>query len=187
MEFEQLAVDGAFVIRPQRRVDERGHFARMWCRDELTRRGLVGDVIQINTGFSPKAGTLRGMHFQLPPHAEVKIATCTRGAAFDVVVDLRRGSPTFRRWAGVRISPERGELVYVPHGCAHGYLTLEDDTELVYLTSAVYAPAAARGVRHDDPAFGIAWPAPVTIISQPDRGWADFTDDAAVDLTGATS
>lgn len=185
MIFEELAVRGAYVLRPERRRDDRGHFARLWCQQELGERGLVRHIEQINSGFSPRAGTLRGMHFQLPPHAEVKLARCTRGAAFDVVLDLRRGSPTYRRWAGVQITAENDEQVYVPEGCAHGYLTLADDTELVYLTSAPYAPAAARGVRFDDPAFGIAWPAEVRVISAQDRGWADFTDAAAVDLGAA--
>lgn len=185
MLFEPLAVHGAFKLVPQRRADERGHFARWWCEQELAAQGLLNRIAQINGGFSPRAGTLRGMHLQLPPHAEVKIASCTRGAAFDVVVDLRRGSPTYRRWAGVHLTPENGEQVYVPEGCAHGYLTLADDTELVYLTSAPYAPTAARGVRFDDPAFGIEWPAEVRVISAQDRGWADFTDAAAVDLGAA--
>ena len=171
MIFEELAVAGAFLIKPEPRADERGHFARVWCRQELGSRGLVNHVEQINTGFSPRAGTLRGMHYQLPPHAEVKIARCTRGAAFDVVIDLRQGSPTYGRWAGARLSPLDGSMVYVPQGCAHGYLTLEDDTELVYLTSAPYAPGSARGVRHDDTAFGIDWPVAVRVISEADRAW----------------
>jgi dTDP-4-dehydrorhamnose 3,5-epimerase len=182
--FEELAVSGAFLIKPERRADERGHFARMWCRQELAARGLVNHVEQINTGFSPKAGTLRGMHYQLPPHAEVKIACCTRGAAFDVVVDLRQGSPTYRRWAGVQLSPVEGSLVYVPEGCAHGYLTLQDDTELVYMTSATYAPGSARGVRHDDAAFGIDWPTAVEVISAADLKWPDHRPGDAVDLAG---
>lgn len=185
MIFEELAVRGAFALRPERRTDDRGYFARLWCQRELAERGLVNHIEQINTGVSPRAGTLRGMHYQLPPHAEVKVARCTRGAAFDVVVDLRRHSPTYRRWAGVTLTPEEGTLVYVPEGCAHGYLTLADDTELIYLTSAPYAPGAARGVRFDDPAFAIEWPAAAGIVSQPDRSWPDFTDAAAVDMGAA--
>jgi dTDP-4-dehydrorhamnose 3,5-epimerase len=185
--FEELAVAGAFLIKPERRSDDRGYFARMWCQQELGAKGLVNHIDQINTGFSPKAGTLRGMHYQLPPHAEVKIARCIRGAVFDVVVDLRQGSPSHGRWAGARLSPHDGTLLYVPQGRAHGYLTLEDDTELVYMTSAPYAPSAARGVRHDDAAFGIDWPAAVRVISEADRNWPAFGPADAVVLHGASS
>ena len=114
MVFEELGVVGAFIIEPEKRTDDRGFFARLWCEDELQRRGLSGRIAQINTGFSPKAGTLRGMHLQVPPHAEAKIARCTRGAAFDVVVDLRLGSSSYRRWAGVELTPENARMVYVP-------------------------------------------------------------------------
>jgi dTDP-4-dehydrorhamnose 3,5-epimerase len=183
--FEELSVAGAFLIKPERRSDDRGHFARIWCEQELGARQLVNRITQINTGFSPKAGTLRGMHFQLPPHAEVKIARCTRGAAFDVVVDLRRGSASYGHWAGAHIDAAGGAMVYVPEGCAHGYLTLEDDTELVYTTSAMYAPASARGIRHDDARFGIAWPAAVRVISEPDRNWPDHAPADAVVLAGS--
>ena len=171
MIFEELAVVGAFLIRPEPRTDDRGHFARVWCRQELGDRGLVNRIEQINTGFSPRTGTLRGMHYQLPPHSEVKIARCTRGAAFDVVIDLREGSASYRKWAGVRLSPEEGAMVYVPQGCAHGYLTLEENTELMYTTTAPYAPQSARGVRHDDRAFKVEWPAQVRVISDADKNW----------------
>lgn len=186
MIFEELSVCGAYLLKPEPRSDHRGHFARLWCREELASSGLDATIAQINSGFSPIAGTLRGMHYQVPPHAEVKIARCTRGAVFDVVVDLRRGSPSYARWCGVRLSPEEGAMVYVPQGCAHGYLTLVDDTELIYITSAPYAPDAARGVRHDDPAFGIAWPAPVRVVSDADRGWADHRPADAVVLSGSS-
>jgi len=169
--FEELAVAGAYVIRQERRGDDRGYFARVWCQSELSAKGLVGRIEQINTAYSPRAGTLRGLHYQLPPHAEVKIARCTRGAAFDVVIDLRRGSLTYRRWDGERLSAEDGTQLYVPEGCAHGYLTLEDGTELVYSTSAAYAPSSARGVRHDEAQFGVAWPAAVRMISDQDQQW----------------
>lgn len=171
MIFEPLAVQGAWLIRQERRSDHRGHFARVWCEAELAKAGLDARIAQVNTGFSPKAGTLRGLHFQLPPHAEVKIARVTRGAAFDVVLDLRQGSPTYGRWAGVELTADNGDQVYVPEGCAHGYLTLVDDTELVYSATVPYAPASARGVRFDDPRFGIEWPMAPAVISDPDRGW----------------
>lgn len=183
--FEELSVRGAYLIKPELRTDERGHFARLWCQQELGARGLHNRIDQINTGFSPTAGTLRGMHYQLPPHAEVKIARCTRGVAFDVVVDLRLDSPTYAQWSGVRLDPDGGAMVYVPEGCAHGYLTLADDTELVYTTSAPYAPAAARGVRHDDARFAIQWPGAVRIVSQADRNWPDHRPGDAVVLPGA--
>lgn len=171
MRFEPTEVEGAVLIGLDKRSDERGWFARIWCADELRAQGLHPGVAQINSGFSPRSGTLRGLHYQEAPHAEVKIARCLRGAAFDVVVDLRQQSPTFRRWAGFTLDPENGLALYVPEGCAHGYLTLEPDTELLYLTSALYAPTAARGVRYDDPAFGIAWPDTVEIVSDADRTW----------------
>lgn len=174
MQFEETPVEGAFVFRPQPRVDERGHFARVYCAAELAQRGLVSAISQINTGVSPRAGTLRGMHCQAAPHAEVKIARCVRGAAFDVVVDLRPDSPTYKRWFGVELTAENGLMLYAPAGTAHGYLTLRPDTEVTYLTSKPYAPDAVRGVRFDDPAFGIEWPAEIALVSQPDRSWPDF-------------
>jgi dTDP-4-dehydrorhamnose 3,5-epimerase len=178
--FDELSVRGAYLIRPERRADHRGHFARLWCQQELGERGMVNRIAQINTGFSPVAGTMRGLHYQLPPHAEVKIAGCTRGAVFDVVVDLRRASPTYRHWAGARLTPDEGSWLYVPEGCAHGYLTLERDTELVYMTSTAYAPTFARGVRYNDPAFDIKWPAPIRIISDADTNWPDHTPADAI-------
>lgn len=174
MQFEPSSVEGAFVIRPQPRPDERGHFARIYCAAELAEHRLVSDFVQINTGVSPRAGTLRGMHYQAAPHAEVKIARCVRGAAFDVVVDLRPDSPTYKHWFGVELSADNGLMLYAPAGTAHGYLTLRPDTEVTYLTSKPYAPDAVRGVRFDDPAFGIEWPADITLVSQADRAWPDF-------------
>ena len=174
MLFSDTEIDGAFLIEPERRADERGYFARVFCEKELAERGLVANISQANTGFSPRAGTLRGLHFQLAPHAEVKIARCLRGAVFDVALDLRPDSPTYRRWSGQLLSAENGRLLYVPAGCAHGYLTLAPDTELIYFTSVPYAPTAARGIRYDDPAFAIAWPATVEVISKADLSWPAF-------------
>lgn len=175
MQFTPGTVDGAFVIEPELRRDERGFFARQWCAAELSARGLDARIAQINTAVSPLRGTLRGLHYQLAPHAEVKIARCCRGAVFDVAVDLRPASRTFRRWMGVELSATNARQLYVPEGCAHGYLTLSDDVELMYLTSRPYAPDAARGVRYDDPAFGIDWPAAVALVSPADRSWPLFT------------
>jgi dTDP-4-dehydrorhamnose 3,5-epimerase len=174
MLFSETDIDGAFLIEPEPRVDDRGFFARMFCTAELAERGLAGNISQVNTGFSPRAGTLRGLHFQLAPHAEVKIARCLRGSVFDVAVDLRDGSPTYKRWTGHVLSADNGKLLYVPAGCAHGYLTLLPDTELMYFTSAPYAPAAGRGIRYNDPAFAIEWPAKVEVISTADSSWPAF-------------
>lgn len=174
MIYEETAVAGAFVLKPERRADDRGFFVRTHCEAELAQRQLDGHIAQINTGFNPRAGTLRGMHFQTAPHAEVKIVRCVRGAAFDVVLDLRPASPSFKRWFGVELSADNGVQLYLPEGTAHGYLTLADNTELMYTTSRAYAPANVGGVRHDDPAFGIAWPAPITLVSQADRNWPVF-------------
>jgi len=184
LKFERLDLPGVFLISEERRVDERGHFARLWCDEEFAQHGLVNRLRQINTGFSPQAGTLRGMHYQLPPAAEVKVVRCARGAVFDVAVDLRRGSPSFGRWAGTELCAGDGRMLYVPKGFAHGYLTLVDDSELVYLTSAAYVAATARGVRYDDPAIAVRWPAAVRIVSAADRSWPDLADASPVELEG---
>ena len=174
MKFTPASIEGAYVIDLEKRADERGYFARAWCEHEFAVHGLGTRIAQVNVGVSTKAGTLRGLHYQQAPHGEVKLARCARGAVYDVAVDLRPASPTFGRWHGCELSAENGRMLYVPEGCAHGYLTLRDDTELTYFTSAPYAPDAARGVRHDDPAFSIAWPRTVTTISSQDAGWPDF-------------
>ena len=174
MIFEPLPVAGAYLITPQKRSDERGYFARVFCRDELIAQGLCADYCQANTALSPRTGTLRGLHFQRTPHAEVKLMRCTRGRVFDVVLDLRPDSPTYLRWHGAELSADNAAMLYAPAGTAHGYLTLTDDTELLYMTSAKYAPDAATGVRFDDRAFAIRWPRDITLVSQADRGWPDF-------------
>lgn len=173
MIFEQCRVADAWVIRQEPRADERGYFARTYCVRELAERGLCTEIAQINTGFNPKSGTLRGLHYQSEPHSEVKMVRCTRGAVFDVIVDLRPHSPSFKRWFGIELSEDSGLALYAPAGTAHGYLTLRPDTELTYMTSRAYAPGAARGVRHDDSAFAIEWPAPIRLISTADRSWPD--------------
>jgi dTDP-4-dehydrorhamnose 3,5-epimerase len=175
MTFTETTVRGAYIIDLKRLEDERGFFARAWCLHTLRDRGLNEEVAQMNVGFSRAAGTLRGLHYQESPYAEVKIVRCTRGAMFDVIVDLRRESPTFRCWFGIELTAENGRMLYVPEGCAQGYQTLVDETEMSYLTSKPYAPAAARGARFDDPAFGIRWPRPVKVISKADRAWPDFS------------
>lgn len=171
MLFKETTITGAYLVEPRRREDDRGYFARLHCDQELAEHGLSGTIRQINTGFSPRAGTLRGLHYQAAPHAEVKIVRCVRGAAYDVIVDLRPDSPSFRCWFGVELTAANGLMVYAPEGTAHGYLTLVPDTELVYSTSRPYAPDAACGVRYDDPAIGIQWPGTVEVISTADRSW----------------
>jgi len=175
MKFKRTAVEGAFVIHVNRITDERGYFGRLWCSNALRELGLETTIEQTNVGFSPKAGTLRGLHYQQPPHEEVKVMRCTRGAVFAVVLDIRVDSPTFRSWHGVELNPDNGLKLYFPEGCAAGYLTLEDDSEIYYSTSSFYAPEAATGVRFDDPYFAIEWPSDVRVISDNDKSWPDFS------------
>lgn len=176
MIFTELKLMGAHTIDLERREDSRGFFARAWCRKEFGDRGLCEEFVQINVGFSTKKGTLRGMHHQADPHQEVKVVRCTMGAIYDVIVDLRAESPTFKQWAGVELNSGNHRMLYVPEGFAHGYQTLEDNTEIYYQTSRFYASESARGNRYDDPAFGIEWPLTVASISDPDRSWPYFTD-----------
>lgn len=176
MRFRATSIPGAWIIGLDKREDHRGYFARVWCRNELLANGLVSDLSQVNTALSTSAGTLRGMHFQKAPHDEVKIARCLRGSAYDVVLDLRQESPTFRLWYGLELTPDAGEMLYIPAGCAHGYLTLADNTELLYFTSKPYDANAASGVRYDDPAFDIRWPGKINSISDADRSWPSFLD-----------
>jgi dTDP-4-dehydrorhamnose 3,5-epimerase len=172
--FEETGLGGAYVVDVERREDERGFFARVWCFDELAAAGLDPRVAQANIAFSHRKGTVRGMHFQVAPHAEVKLVRCTMGAIYDVIVDLRPDSSTHRQWLGFELTAENRRLLYVPEGFAHGYQTLTDAAEISYQTSARYAPESARGVRYDDPAFGIDWPEPVKDVSDADRAWPDY-------------
>lgn len=174
MIFTATKLPGAFLVSLRKIEDRRGFFARGWCADEFAQHGLAPRMTQLNVGFSHSRGTLRGLHYQVAPHAEAKFVRCTRGAVFDVIVDLRRDSPTHRQWLGVELTSDNGLMLYAPEGCAHGYLTLVDDTETYYLTSSPYAADAARGVRYNDPAFAIEWPQPVTVISEPDERWPDY-------------
>jgi dTDP-4-dehydrorhamnose 3,5-epimerase len=174
MEFGETPLAGAYLIRQTRIVDHRGFFARAFCQQEFAAHGLTSSMVQLNVGFSHEAGTLRGMHYQERPHSEAKLMRCTSGAIFDVIVDLRLDSPTRGRWFGTELSAENGLLLYAPEGFAHGYQTLVADAEMYYLASAFYVHSSARGVRYDDPVFGIRWPLPVSAISEADRGWPDF-------------
>jgi dTDP-4-dehydrorhamnose 3,5-epimerase len=173
MRFSETRVAGVYLIEPEPIADERGFFARTWCREEFTANGLKPDLAQANISFNHRKGTLRGMHYQEAPHSEAKLIRCTRGAIFDVALDLRPGSPTYRSWFGAELTDANRSMLYVPEGCAHGFLTLADATEVAYQMSAPYAPAAARGVRWDDPAFGIEWPGEVVVINERDASYPD--------------
>lgn len=171
MTFEETEVVGAFVVEIEPIRDDRGFFARSWCAREFAEHGLAVAFVQENVGYSTKAGTLRGLHFQESPHQEAKLVCCTAGRVWDVAVDVREASPSYGRWTGVELDAARRNMLYVPEGCAHGYLTLTDDAETRYLTSQFYEPSAATGVRFDDPLFDIRWPAEARIVSEQDRSW----------------
>ena len=169
MIFKETNLRGAYVVEPELLEDERGFFARIWSEEEFAARGLNPRIVQCNTSFNKQRGTLRGMHYQIPPHAEAKLVRCTAGAIYDVIIDLREDSPTRSKWISVELSARNRLVVYVPEGFAHGFQTLEDDTEVFYQVSEYYYPESARGVRWDDPAFGIKWPLPISVISERDR------------------
>ena len=171
MIFKETEVRGAFVLELERVEDERGFFARTWCQKEFQMHSLVSHLVQTSISFSKKKGTLRGMHYQAPPYEEAKLVRCTRGAIFDVVIDLRPESPTLNQWIGIELTPDNYKMLYAPENCAHGYVTLEDSTEVTYLISQFYRRDAEQGVRYDDPAFGVRWPIEVQIISRKDRSW----------------
>ena len=175
MTFTPTPLAGAYVLELDRREDERGFFARAFCQREFAERGLNPRIAQCNVSFNAKRGTLRGMHYQAAPHEEAKVVRCTQGAVWDVIVDLRLASPTFKRWHGVELSAENRRALYIPEGLGHGFQTLSDDAEVLYLMSEFYHPDSARGVRWDDPAFGIAWPLPSPRVSERDRGFPRFT------------
>ena len=174
MTWRETELPGAFVVESERMEDERGWFARVYDEGELEQRGLATRFPQGSIAFNKEQGTLRGLHYQAEPHAEAKLVRCIRGAVHDVIVDLRPASPTFKRWVAVELTAASGRTLYVPEGLAHGYLTLEDESETLYLISAPYAPEAARGVRWDDPAFAIPWPFRPTVISPRDATFPDF-------------
>jgi len=172
--FTPLAVAGAFLIEIDRKGDVRGFFARLWCRDEFAAYGIEIDVVQASISHNAKAGTLRGMHFQWPPSHEGKIVRAERGRALDVALDLRPESPSFLRSASVALDAGTHNAIYIPAGCAHGFQTLTDDCDIIYMMSDVYRPELAGGVRYDDRAFGLRWPLPVSIITERDRAYPNF-------------
>jgi dTDP-4-dehydrorhamnose 3,5-epimerase len=176
--FLPTSLPGAFIIDIERREDERGFFARTWCRREFAEKGLSAELAQCNTSYNRRRGTLRGMHWQAAPNAEVKLIRCTRGAIWDAIVDLRPDSPTYLNHVGVELSADSRRALYVPEGMAHGFVTLEDDSEVFYQMSEFYEPTAARGARWNDPAFGISWPVTDPVLHPRDAAYPDFVSDA---------
>ena len=175
MKFQETILKGAFLIDLEPHEDERGFFARTFCVDEFQAHGLNARLVQCSISFNKSRGTLRGMHWQTEPHAEAKLIRVTRGAIFDAIIDLRRGSPTFMQHVTAELTADNHRMLYVPEGCAHGFQTLEDSSEVFYQMSAVFAPALAQGVRWNDPAFGIQWPeADPRILNERDAGFPDF-------------
>ena len=171
MIFRETTLKGAFVIEMEKFEDERGFFARAWCQREVEANGLISRVTQTNISFNKKRGTLRGMHYQVAPYEQVKLVRCTAGAIYDVIIDMRLDSPTYRKWTGVELTAENYTMLYVPENFAHGFQTLENNTEATYQVSQFYTPESERGVRYDDPVFQVEWPLPVEVISEKDIAW----------------
>ena len=184
MRFRPTALAGAYVIEPERNVDERGFFVRTWCAQEFERQGLDPRLGQCGASFNHRRGTLRGLHYQAPPFAEVKLVRCTRGALFDVALDLRPDSPSFRRWFGLELTEDNGLALYIPRGLAHGFLTLAPATEIEYKISTPYERSAGRGLRWNDPFHGITWPGPIEVIAPRDREYPDVDVDGLQELRG---
>jgi dTDP-4-dehydrorhamnose 3,5-epimerase len=172
--FTETPIPGAFLVELEPHADERGWFARTYDAAEFASRGLEPTGVQCNASYNARRGTLRGMHYQEEPHGEPKLVRCTRGAVFDVIVDIREDSPSLRRWHGVELTPDNGAMLYVPRGVAHGFQTLADHSEVAYQMGQVYSPEHAGGVRWNDPAFGIEWPEPPRLISERDASYPDF-------------
>ena len=175
MIFNQTTLPGAVIVDVERQEDSRGYFGRTYCEREFGANGLPARMVQANMSLTRNAGTLRGMHYQLAPHAEDKLVRCVRGAIWDVIVDIRPASATFCQWIGVELSETNSRMLLVPKGFTHGFVTLTDDAAVIYQVSEFYTPAAECGARHNDPAFGIAWPVPVLHMSDKDRNWPDFS------------
>ena len=177
MHFEELRVKGAFVVSPTEKLDERGFFARLFCEKEFAEQKLESHFVQVNNSKSVHKGTLRGMHYQLPPAEEVKLIKCVTGQLYDVVLDLRPESETYGQWDSAILTPENRKMMYVPKGCAHGFITLTDNTEVIYLVSEFYSSSLERGVRWNDPAFNIEWPLIPTVVSERDCSHADYVSE----------
>jgi dTDP-4-dehydrorhamnose 3,5-epimerase len=177
MKFHATPLKGAYLVELEKRGDDRGFFARFFCEKEFGAQGLETRFVQVNNSLSAKAGTLRGLHYQLPPSGEVKLVRAIRGRLWDVIVDLRAGSPSFGKWFGAELNDENRLMMYVPRGFAHAFITLSDNVEALYMVSAFYAPEAERGVRWNDPAIGIEWPIQPVEISDKDKSWPDLNTE----------
>ncbi|MGB5926273.1 MAG: dTDP-4-dehydrorhamnose 3,5-epimerase [Dehalococcoidia bacterium] len=177
MIFKETRLKGAHIIEVEALEDERGFFARSFCQKEFQVHGLNPRIVQCNISYNIKKGTLRGMHYQVTPYEEAKLVSCIRGAIYDVIIDLKEHSPTYRQWFAVELTAENYRMLYVPEGFAHGFQTLKDDTVVFYQMSEFYHPECARGVRWDDPVFGVKWPLPHPILSEKDHGYLDFAKD----------
>jgi dTDP-4-dehydrorhamnose 3,5-epimerase len=177
MKFHDVGLEGARLVELSPFADSRGRFSRLFCGKVFAEAGLEGNFVQINESFNISPGTLRGMHFQLPPAAEVKVVRCMQGKMWDCIIDLRPSSATFRKWFGAELTPENNLMMYVPRGFAHGFITIEPNTFAIYLASSAYAPGSERGVRYNDPAFAIEWPLAPAVISDKDGNWADFKEE----------
>lgn len=174
MKFLETPIQGVYIIEPELLSDQRGFFARIYCQQEFLDHGLNPNFVQDSISFNKKKGTLRGMHYQKKPFEEDKVIRCTKGTIFDVVIDLRPSSSTFKQWSGIELTEDNRKMLYVPKGCAHGFQTLRDSTEVFYQISAVYDPASSSGIRWDDPHFQIQWPLEVNMISERDTMYPDF-------------
>lgn len=174
MQFISTPLLGAYIVEPEKLEDDRGFFARTWCQQEFDHQGLDRNLVQCSISFNKKKGTLRGMHLQLPPYAETKLVRCTQGAIYDVIVDLRTDSETFLQWTAVKLTAENRAALYIPKGCAHGFQTLADNTEILYQMSDLHSAKSAFGFRWNDPSFKIDWPEEISIISQRDQEYLDY-------------
>jgi dTDP-4-dehydrorhamnose 3,5-epimerase len=174
MIFTETKLKGAFVVEIKQLKDERGFFGRSWCQREMEEHGLNGNVVQTNTSLTFKKGTIRGMHYQKHPYEETKFMRCTKGAIYDVIIDLRKDSPTFMHWLGVELTEDNYKMLYVPEKFAHGFITLKDNSEVTYPVTQFYTPGAEAGIRYNDPAFNIQWPVPVEVVSEKDLSHPDF-------------
>lgn len=176
MKFTEIKLKGAFIIEIDRIGDERGFFGRQWCQNEMTKMGLKADIAQVNTSLNKEKGTLRGLHYQKFPFQETKLIRCIRGRIFDVIVDLRPDSATFKQWFGLELTQDNYKMLYAPDNFAHGFITLKDNSEILYLVSQFYQPEAEAGLRWDDPQFSIHWPGSVQVMSDKDRNRPDFDE-----------
>lgn len=184
MIFTETKLKGAFILDVKKLEDERGFFGRSWCQREMEEHGLNANVVQANVSYNHKKGTLRGMHYQLSPYEETKLVRCTRGAIYDVIIDLRPESPTYKQWIGVELTADNYRMLFVPERFGHGFITLEDNTDVTYQVTQFYTPGAERGIRWNDPAFNIEWPIEPVIISEKDKVHPDYTNEFQTSTEG---